>query len=94
MENAVVHKHRVTPLGVGSVRLPVRHEIVGFGTQEGTFYLWEMHTDQPDNLTAMFDFIIVGTGHPTPDGYYVMGHRGICLDGIFGWHLIELAKKS
>lgn len=91
----VIHKHKIDiALQVAHVRLPARHEIVAFNIQNREFVFWEMHDAPTDDQAFMFSFVVLATGTRSPEGYYVLGHRGTCFHDEYVFHLVEVAKQS
>ena len=50
------------------IHLPLDSKVLFVGVQDGTIYLWVLH--DLDRPKAPRIFIVVGTGHKFPSGYF------------------------
>ena len=73
------------------VVLPKGAEIVHFGKQGETLFVWAMFDDEAVQGDRERSLHVVGTGQSFPYGWR---HRGTIFDGVFVWHLMEGADPS
>ena len=69
--------------------MPEGARVVNVGTQlDGFVYLWALvdSSSRPFSVTTIRTFVIVGTGHPIPDG---VEYVGTVQQGPFVWHVLE-----
>ena len=76
--------------GLVNIAMPVGHEILSVGIQDGIM-LWARveTTAEPQRV----GFIVVGTGHPAPgfnEGLFV----GTVFDGPFVWHVFKKVASN
>jgi len=85
-----VYKYKASCLGAFSLELPEWYEILHYGIQDGSAYIW-VKVDTDDDVETV-RFHAYGTGWPIGDSdkdFHI--HVGtVITDDGFVWHLFEL----
>ena len=59
--------------------------------QEGAVEFW--HMVRSGGVATEYEFLVVGTGHPIPDGATYVGTM-VTPNGVFVWHLLRRPVTS
>lgn len=86
MTGARIYRYEVPVGGVHALTLAGTVLHVGC-RQEETVEFWVMHSDDAPSRERRF--MVVGTGHPLPDGLWQYHGTAVAPGGRLVWHLLE-----